>query len=445
MSPARWISRFTLLLSVSLVVLGSTVSAAGASTTRAVVSWNVGTEENIDLHVFDAEGNTAILESSIPNSTYTPTPGGHTFVDDESPSTRIFCYVLDNYGEAEGVPVTVTLTDPSGQSRTLTFAKSPGEEFIGSSPPGATLSNGTSGSCVGGEPENRPPVVMPERWSVRAGWTVDGNVLQNDSDPDGDSLRARVTSISFARREWSRMDQDGSFFYTAGPGTRKRLVKTITYYAIDERGASSAKTKATIVVLPKKATKSPLVLPRNRRATARRSSGGPYWDGPWGWGRLCFGSGLNASCYTMLSVSRAAELNRDSSWRPDYGTAVRWCLKYGIIPLSQDECAKKLLTKGLGFLWDRSVVHNAAKLGTCLLTRTERNRTPLHPISGTWSSPQYHPTDSLVSRYNGNQQFTGYGTWPKGTFTLDRWRVPLFCGRNGNVYRLVGQSLTVAP
>jgi Bacterial Ig domain len=278
---------------------------------------------------------------------------------------------------------------------------------------------------------NRPPVAKPDRWNVRAGWTADENVLLNDFDPDGDPITARIIEISFASKEWSRLDLDGGFLYTAGPGTSRVLNKRITYVAVDSKGATSQPATAVVRIQPLK--------PAKRTPMAKHSASvKPYWAGPWtGWARLCFGGGLDSYCYTILSVARTEALNGLTRWTNLSGAA-NACLKFGFIPLKNADCAKKLLNKSFFYAWDKSVVSNAAKLKYCVMFRVDRNRSLSHPRAGEWGKPEYRILDSLVKPFNGNQRQSGWGTWGK-------WRVPLFCESDGRVWAKVNQHEVTKP
>ncbi len=131
---------------------------------------------------------------------------------------------------------------------------------------------GTADGCP--PPENRPPIAVSDHWSVRAGDYVYDNALRNDRDPDGDRFTPRVTSISFRATEWSGMERDGTFNYMAGPGTRIRQRKVITYHLVDARGARSAPATMTIDVIPPGARGE---LTPARAAAARESSAAPRW------------------------------------------------------------------------------------------------------------------------------------------------------------------------
>jgi hypothetical protein len=286
---------------------------------------------------------------------------------------------------------------------------------------------------------NSPPIAKPDKWVVQPGFNIDDTVLRNDYDPDGDAITARVIKISFASKEWSKMDPDGRFLYVAGPGTKRTLHKTITYVAVDAQGNTSAPTTAVVTIARPHAAKSPL---GGKRHAAKAATAGVVWLGPSAARQtLCFGYGLNASCFTMLSVRNTHSLNLYTGWTNRTG-AVQACLQYGFIPMKNADCAQALLTRTAGQIWNKGVIHTAAGLGYCLMFRVERNRTLAHPRAGEWGKPQYFSDDSPTRPYDGNTDRSGYGYWLRdGGFTLKHMRVPLFCNAQGLVFRRVYQPL----
>jgi hypothetical protein len=112
---------------------------------------------------------------------------------------------------------------------------------------------------------NRPPVAVADHWTVEAGHALEENVLDNDRDPDGDRLRAKVLDISFAASEYSRVEPHGDFLYTAGPGTTRTLTKTITYVAVDSSGARSKPAPGPSRSSCRNSNSKPRWSPRNRR------------------------------------------------------------------------------------------------------------------------------------------------------------------------------------
>src|SRR4029078_13642878 len=89
--------------SLALMLLGAT--AADAATERARISWDKAND--IDLHVFDDEGNEAYYGSpeAIPDAVLSPditdSGGPEIFVDNREPSTRHFRFQVCYFAETE--------------------------------------------------------------------------------------------------------------------------------------------------------------------------------------------------------------------------------------------------------------------------------------------------------------------------------------------------------
>lgn len=292
---------------------------------------------------------------------------------------------------------------------------------------------------------SRRPVAVGDRWTLDAGDALDANVLMNDRAFDCGPLRARVIRISFAGREWSGLDRDGGFLYTAGPGIARVLVKRITYVAINSRGAVSRPAVATVTIRSRRGARSPLGGSTTPRAAAA-AAGTPEWVGPSASGSLCFGFGLQSKCFTMLSVARTYELNASTPWY-DLAGAAKACRRFSFSPQKiAVSCAYAVLKFGIDKVWDKGLVSNAVRFGDCVMFRVSRQRSLLHPLEGEWGPPEYHPTDSLVAPYDASRpQTSGYGTWPKRVFTTARWRVPIFCDAQGKVWVQQWTPLSDAP
>jgi hypothetical protein len=121
-----------------------------SSGTIASITWD--TDDEVDLHVFDASGNHDYYNtdnSTIPDAVENDqdNPGGpETFVDLQSPSTRTFTYYVclydyENDLQTSGpVHVTADITDPGGAHRSIpiTLDGVDDEAFVAVSPPTAT-------------------------------------------------------------------------------------------------------------------------------------------------------------------------------------------------------------------------------------------------------------------------------------------------------------------
>jgi hypothetical protein len=439
-----------------LLVLAVSAGPAAAATERVKVTFaqaGGGPGSGAAVQIYDSRGmnvgchfpltSAPTCHDDIAGTHVTTSGNTVTFFDDAEPSTRCFRVRANDTDGPPNTPntpvsVTATLTDPNGTKQNLGpfQMNNGGRIYVGSTPAEAGLIPGSAieyydqcrDAAGPGDDENHPPVARPDRWSVKAGWAANENVLSNDYDPDGDPIRPRVTRISFAKKEWTGLDRDGRFVYTAGPGTRRTLRKTITYYVVDSHGAKSAPTTAVVTVKPQK----------RARHKPRGSANAPYWSGPWGgWFRLCFGGGLNSHCFTMLSAANTQALAAQRKWTSLDG-ATSACLKYGFIPVKNAECGLRLFGKGLAYVADKTIINNAASHGDCLMFEVELNRTVAHPIAGEWTKPFYRTLDSPVWRYNGNLRVSGYGTWGKK-------RVPLYCASNGTVYGRLYTNLTNKP
>jgi hypothetical protein len=424
------------LLALVLALLGALVPAAAqAATERVRITWN--TETDIDLHVYDEAGNHAyyLTQTAIPNATLSSDNtvgfGPESFTDDDGAgAARTFNLSACYYPSIDAGPtvVTATITDGNGASRTASVTLAAPSDCAelgisqgsGSDTDGDGILDGadqcptqpapgTADGCP--PPENRPPIAVSDRWEVRAGHYVYDNALKNDRDPDGDSFTPRVTSISFRAAEWSGMERDGTFNYVAGAGTRIHQRKVITYHLVDSRGARSAPATITIDVIPpgKRGTSSPV-----RGRGGARSSVAPRWYGNKVIAWACFGSGFDRFCYGVLSPAQTQALNATTPWisRPSASEAARACA-LAFRSGGAASCAANLVGGVLTRAGDKQIIRVAAQDGDCLLFKMELNRTPRHPLAGSWSKPEYHPIHSYLRK----------GTWG----TWGKWRVPVSC------------------
>ena len=409
-------------------------AAAHAATDRARITWN--TQTDIDLHVYDEAGNHAYYgePNAIPSATLSSDNtvgfGPETFTDDESPGTaRTFRLQACYFPSTDGGPtvVSATITDGDGASRSVSVTlEAMGDcAELGTSTGRAVDTDGdgildgadrcptqpapgTADGCP--PPENRPPVAVSERWTVAAGGFVYDNALENDSDPDGDSFTPRVTSISFRATEWSGMEKNGTFNYVSGPGTRVHQRKVITYHLVDARGARSAPATITIDVIPpgKRRKGSPA-----RRGGAQSSAAGTWYSSQTYVGG-CYGSGFDTECYYLMAPAQVHALNAATPWfsPPSPTQAARACAT----SFRGGGISRCIATLSLGFLMragDKQIIRVSAQDSDCLLVKLDLNRTPLHPLAGSWTKPQYHPINSYVR---------------KGTFaTWGKWQPPMYC------------------
>ncbi|MBO1907986.1 tandem-95 repeat protein [Microvirga sp. 3-52] len=112
--------------------------------------------------------------------------------------------------------------------------------------------SGSSSSTPTNTPPNTPPVVTPERETTSEDTPVRGNVLTNDSDPDGDPLAVtsfEVGGTSYAPGETATIPgvgtitfgSDGSYVFTP-VADWNATVPTVTYTVSDGKGGSITST-----------------------------------------------------------------------------------------------------------------------------------------------------------------------------------------------------------
>ena len=431
------------------------------------ITWD--TETDIDLHVFDEAGNHAYfaqpgaIPEGLVSSDNTVGFGPEFFTDDAGAGVaRTFrleaCYYA---GDSGATAVSGTITDGAGTARPVSVTLGAPESARSSACPAAqAMPTGTAcwtaptpvppnplpvpptdarratrtatacetrrtharrsrrrawadGCPV--QPANRPPVARNDHFDVRAGGYVYANALANDADPDGDRFTPRVLSISFRAAEWSGMEQDGTFNYVSGPGTRVEQRKLVTYVLVDARGARSAPATLTIDVIPpggRHGSRSAVAGARRRRAGAR-------WYGNSNQVKLCFGSGFDKFCFTVLAPRQVQVVNATTPWLStpvprEAATACARLFRGGGI----GRCAAGLVSGPLVQSGNKQILRVAANGGDCVMYRQDLNRTALHPLAGEWTKPSFSSSRSLVG-------IGKWGTWSKGL--TGAWRVPVSC------------------
>ena len=307
----------------------------------------------------------------------------------------------------------------------------------------AVTKSGPSGT---GPSVNHAPVARPEHWTVHPGGTVEGNVLANDHDPDGDPIRAKVVQISFASKEWSGLESGGTFLYTAGPGTARTLHKKITYVAVDSHGARSKPVTSEVTLLVPKSGKPPLP-PRVSRAAQLTPSGptastaqqlcsraAPCWyPGGTGSWEDCFGQGVHTQCWVLLSTMETQALNVAIPWlkKPSLSELRQACLPLNPNDITAKNCAQGIAGLEFNHLWNKAIIQTAASYHYCLAFRVARHRTLRHPLAGVWGDPEYDQQHSGITPWQ-NDSVSGWVYWRKGLTGLIR--VPLFCNADGRTW-----------
>ena len=176
----------------------------------------------------------------------------------------------DSYTTAQGSYVFGNVldndSDPGGQTLTASVVSGPAHGELTMAPNGAfhyspepgwtgvdTFVYSASNAMVDARavvgitvtPVNRAPATADDSYTTDEDTTVTGNVLSNDTDPDGDTITATV--VLAANHGEVQLNSDGSFTYT--PDTDFSGTDTFSYVASDG-STSSAPTLVTITVTP---------------------------------------------------------------------------------------------------------------------------------------------------------------------------------------------------
>ncbi|MBL4585702.1 MAG: tandem-95 repeat protein, partial [Flavobacteriales bacterium] len=98
-------------------------------------------------------------------------------------------------------------------------------------------------------PDNNPPVAVDDFNNTLVDTPVSGNVVTNDTDPDGDNLTVTTTPISGPSNGTLTLNPDGSYTYTPDPGFEGE--DTFTYVVCDDGIPTLCDTAdVTISVIP---------------------------------------------------------------------------------------------------------------------------------------------------------------------------------------------------
>ena len=162
--------------------------------------------------------------------------------------------VLANDSDQDGDAIAASLTDaPSNGTVNLnddgTFVYTPDADFVGtdSFEYRATDSNGNSSTAsvtIRVDAVNDIPIAVDESFTSANGEAVNGNVLENDIDPDGDNLSVRILRQPDSGQV--RLLSDGTFQYLPDAGTSG--TDSFTYEVTDGQAAPAGQAPITATV-----------------------------------------------------------------------------------------------------------------------------------------------------------------------------------------------------
>ncbi len=217
------------------------VSDEGGNTTTATVT----------IEVRDTTPNNSPVANDDSGSTFTdqPVSGSLTSNDSDPDGDPLTINTIPVAGPVNGVVV----INPDG-----TYTYSPNLGFNGTDsftyevtdPSGATdTAVATITVMPDTTPGNDPPIANDDSGSALPNQPVTGNLLANDSDPNGDPLVITLTPVTPPTSGTVAINPDGSYSYTPNPGFVG--TDTFTYEVCDDQGAcTTATVRITIADTP---------------------------------------------------------------------------------------------------------------------------------------------------------------------------------------------------
>jgi gliding motility-associated-like protein len=202
--------------------------------------------------------------------------GNKTFAVDDvyigNEITKLTGNVLSNDYDPEGnlqtvntTPVTNPLHGILSLNENGTFSYTPDAMYTGTDQFIYQIcDNGTPQACDKATvyltilPINHPPVAINDLNSTNKDKPVSGNVLTNDSDPDGDLLKVNTTPIISPKNGNLKLNPDGTYTYTPNAGFAG--TEKFTYQVCDNQTpALCAQAEVTITVINPSAINNPPV------------------------------------------------------------------------------------------------------------------------------------------------------------------------------------------
>jgi len=219
---------------------------------------NYSGTDSFTYQVSDGQGGTDTATVSITVNPVNDQPNAvndNTFEVNEGES--LTGNVLANDSDPDGDTLTASLvSDVSNGNLTLkedgSFTYEPNENYSGidtftyeaNDGQGQPNSTDTAMVTITVKQVNKSPVAVADTFDVNEDTSLNGDVLTNDSDPDGDTLTANL--ISSASHGTLTLDSNGSFTYKPNPDYNGS--DTFTYEANDGQGQPNSTDTATVTI-----------------------------------------------------------------------------------------------------------------------------------------------------------------------------------------------------
>ena len=214
----------------------------------------------VDIGAFELQPALSINDVSVTEGNSGTTSNATFTVSLSEPSTKAVTVNFSTDGGtatagSDYLPLAGTITfAPDETSKTVSVAVNGDDEFEPDETFRVDLSNATNATISDAQgigtitnddpPPNTAPTAEPDSYSTNEDTPLSGNVLVNDSDPDGDTLKAAL--VSDAAHGTLTLDADGSFSYT--PNANYNGPDSFTYKASDGSADSNEATVKISVI-----------------------------------------------------------------------------------------------------------------------------------------------------------------------------------------------------
>ncbi|MEZ4778799.1 MAG: Ig-like domain-containing protein [Flavobacteriaceae bacterium] len=202
----------------------------------------------VTIEVRNGVGNSTIANNDIAGTEVDTPVSGNVLVNDiDLEGDNQVVTTVGTFPTTQGGSITInadgsfTYTPPSGFTGEDTFTYSIVDDNVNPATDSATLT-----ITVNGNPGNNQTYANDDAYSGNAGATITGNVLDNDSDPEGDLQTVNTTPVSGPNNGTVTINPDGSFSYVPNDPNYQGPDQFV--YEVCDNGTPQACDQATVYI-----------------------------------------------------------------------------------------------------------------------------------------------------------------------------------------------------
>jgi gliding motility-associated-like protein len=267
----NFITSETVTISTNFGTISATSDKGNGNYTATVLSSNIGlatikanvgsgeleAKPTVNFVIGAANGSTSSIVASVPTIPADGTSTSTITVTLFDAQNRRITTGGDNVILTTTLGTVGTVKDNNNgtYTATLTAGTTAGTAVVSGTVNGAAI-NSTANVVFTALPiPNRSPVAVNDSYTVNNHEKLTGNVLSNDSDPDGDQLTVKTTLVRQPMFGTVIMKSDGSFTYTPNKGYAGE--DSFTYQVCDNgnpvlcaQAVATIQVKQTLVFIP---------------------------------------------------------------------------------------------------------------------------------------------------------------------------------------------------